>query len=137
MWKYCGRRTFFFSPLSHSLLPFRQLHCHNSYFSLGHSPYFEQSSILGRNFDNYWNSYLSLLSHNFSLIFYTFFLEFWQYHCRNLLLSLFSQINLNSVHVTNKLHFFAIFSRKTLEVEVVWLIRYDTSIIKAQSDRLY
>ena len=98
--------TFFFS----SPLQFQQLHCHTQFlfFSLlfGHSSWV--GCILGRNFGNYITkiqlslspSITSFLSH-----FSYFFLEFWQHNCRNLLLSLFSQISLNSAHITNKLHF--------------------------------
>ena len=44
-----------------------------------------------------------------------FFSEFWQWCCQNSLLSSFSQINLNSTHITNKLHFLQ-YSAKGLSI---------------------
>ena len=68
-----------------------------------------KTCILGKNFNNYiteiqFSLSPSIISFLSPLLY--FFLEFWQYHCRNLLLSSFPQISLNSVHITNKIFYF-------------------------------
>ena len=58
------------------------------------------------------NSFLTPLSHHFSLLSHPFLLEFQQRGCQNLLLSSISQITLNSTHITNKLNFLQYLAKK-------------------------
>ena len=74
---------------------------------------------MGKNFNNYiteiqFSLSPSIISFLSPLLY--FFLEFWQYHCQNLLLSSFSQISLNSAHITNNFFFFWQYSTKRLVI---------------------
>ena len=98
-----------FSFLSH----FRQFGCYSWFFPFKHF-FFGHFINLGIQFRaegiliislSKFNSFLTPLSHHFSLLSNPFLLEFRQWDCRNLLISSISQIILNGTHITNKLDF--------------------------------
>ena len=72
-------------------------------------------------------SFLSPLSY--------FFLEFWQWCCRNLLLSLFWQISLNSTHITNKLHFLQYSAKRLCLAHMLFVVFYLLSLL-CENDKL-
>ena len=88
------------------IFQFRQFNCHNSIFIFIFDNIIAEIIFLSPTSVT---SFLSPLSY--------FFSEFQQWCYRNSFLSSFCQISLNSTHITNKHHFFTIFSQKTHQID--------------------